>query len=84
MIFKGLNSISEDSYFIKLTDHENAYVHPVGEITSTEDAFLVKEGLKGAGIFNKANAERFIQESEADNLELVSVRSVLGTDETLN
>jgi len=69
----------DDSYFIRLTDQEDVYVHPVGELSKSEeeDAFLIKEGVKGAGTWSKSNAERFIKESGADNLEMVSVKSVL-------
>jgi hypothetical protein len=84
MLLSGMNIISVDSYFIKLTDQEDVYVHPVGELSSTEDAFVIKEGVKGAGIWSKSNAERFIKESEADNLEIVSVRSILGEDGSSN
>jgi len=80
MLLKGLNPISEDSYFIKLTDQEDVYVHPIGDISNTEEAFVIKEGVQGAGIWNKVSAERFIKESEADNLEIVSVRSILIDD----
>ncbi|MBK7362929.1 MAG: hypothetical protein IPJ01_11595 [Micavibrio sp.] len=82
--------ISEDSYFIRLKDQEDVYVHPVDvyakieEKNKEEDTFLIKEGVQGAGIWSKSNAERFIKESEADNLEIVSVRSVLSEDGSFN
>lgn len=84
MLLSGMNIMSEDSYFIRLTDQEDVYVHPIGDITNTEEAFVVKEGVQGAGIWNKVNAERFIKESEADNLEMVSVRSILIEDGSSN
>jgi hypothetical protein len=90
MLLSGINIVSADSYFIKLTDQEDVYVHPVNvyapvlEEGKSEDTFLIKEGVQGAGIWSKSNAELFIKESGADNLEIVSVRSVLGEDGSSN
>ncbi|MDX2248241.1 MAG: hypothetical protein SF052_15770 [Bacteroidia bacterium] len=83
MILTGVNSLSADSYFIRLSDNKKYYIHP-GKTIGDETEYLVKEGAVGAAIWRKAQAEEFINFTRANNLELVKVSDLLGNDGTLN
>lgn len=79
MIKTGLNSISGDSYFIKLNNMENYYLHFNGE-----GEYEARKGLEGAAIWHKEQGEAFIALSPYTNLELVNIKKVLPNDGTLN
>ncbi len=86
-ITHGLNYISADSYFIRLKDNKDWFIHFEGdnpENPKQEVIYRVKEGAKGAGVFHKEQGSNFIIMEGADNLELVKVTDVLGNDGTLN
>lgn len=71
--------VPEDAYFIKLSDHENQFVHFEGDNPedSSQVIYRIKEGSIGACVFKKQNAENFIKESPGSNLILVKVRDYI-------
>lgn len=83
MIFKGVNSIGKDAYFVRLKDKPDWFVHYRGEKDGGE-LFQVEQGSIGAAVFHKANARRFINETGINNLELVEVIEIIGTDSSMN
>jgi len=87
MVIKGMNSIGDDSYFIRLKDNKENYIHFGGDNPSNpkeEVAYVVKKGLIGACGFHKVQGENFIKMSGADNLELVKMSDVVKDDGTSN
>jgi hypothetical protein len=83
-IFKGINAIGDDSYFIRLKDNKDTYVHYESQ-DSKNMTYRLKEGLNGAAGWHKKEGENFILESGADNLELVKISDILGkNDGSLN
>jgi hypothetical protein len=87
MIYTGTNTIGNDSYFIRLKDNKNTFIHFEGNNPNDpkEDAvYRAKEGIKGACIFHKKQGEGFIKHSGASNLELVRVKSLIAPDKTEN
>jgi len=86
-VTSGLNYISGDSYFIRLKDKKDFFIHFEGDNPENPDKeviYRVKEGAEGAGIFHKEQAENFIMMSDYDNMELVKVTDILVNDGTLN
>jgi hypothetical protein len=85
MELKGINSIGDDSYFIRLSDKNDVYLHPDKSLETAEEVgYKLIEGTKGAGIWKKQQALNLIMESGASNLEIVKTRDVLGNDSSLN
>lgn len=84
--FEGINTIGEDAYFIRLSNLKNHYIHFEGDNPKDESevVYRVKEGTKGACVWRKKEGEEFIKYTGKNNLELVSVKSVLGNDGSLN
>ncbi len=83
MLTKGLNSLPLDTYFIRLTDNKEFYIH-LDEHNADNYVYKVKKGLEGACGWSKVNGEKFINDSGKGNMELVKVLEVLGNDGTLN
>lgn len=83
-MIKGLNSIDANSYFIRLTDKKNHYLHYVGENEDGDLKYEVKEGYSGACVWHKLHGELFIFQSRIPNLELVKVTNIIPNDGTLN
>lgn len=84
--FDGLNKIGNDAYFIRLKDKPNFYIHFEGDNpkNQSEVVYRVNEGSKGACVWHKKQAEEFIKYTGKNNLEFVSVKSVLGNDSSFN
>ena len=85
----GLNKIGFDAYFLRLKDNKTHFIHPdPSKETEKEVVYVVAEGEVGAAIFHKKQAEQFIfhsyMENKVGNLEMVSVKEIVGTDESLN
>lgn len=74
------NSTPADMYFIRLSDNKSAFLHYEGESKEDTDkvSYRIKESVEGACIFRKENAQNFIRESGASNLEAVPVSEILG------
>ena len=83
IITKGLNSISKDSYFIRLIDDKEYYMH-LEEDNDDNYVYNVKKGTVGACGWHKKEGEEFIKMSGRTNLELVKVLEILGNDGSLN
>ncbi len=83
IIKRGMNSISLDSYFIRLTDKKNFYMH-LEEDNNDNYVYKVKEGTVGACGWHKKEGEEFIRMHGYTNLELVKMLEILGNDGTLN
>lgn len=81
--FTGLASLPADAYFIRLTDIEDHYLH-VEKQTGDEVHYRVGKGPKGAAIFTRSNAKRFIKSQGWGNAEAIEVRKVLPPDGTEN
>ena len=86
MIYYNLNTLPKDSYFLRLKDNKNCFIHFECDCDDdeTESIYVVQEGVEGAEIFTKEDAYEFIVKSGANNLELVKVISILPNDGTLN
>lgn len=69
---KNLNEL----YFIRLSDNKENFVHVKVPFVQCPD-YIVKKGLKGACMFDKKNAELFIEISESYNLEMVKASELL-------
>ncbi len=82
-ITKGLNYISPDSYFIRLTTDRNQYVHLEDE-SKENYTYMIKGGTAGACLWHKEQGETFIKNSGYTNMELIQALKVLGNDGTLN
>lgn len=76
VITKGLDSISDDSYFIRLKDDIESYLH-LEEDNKDNYVYKVKKGTIGACGWHKKEGERFINESGRTNLELVNMKDVI-------
>jgi len=83
MIFNGLNTLSADSYFVRLTDVDDYYIHFDG-IHDEELHYKVKKGYVVACIFHKREADILLNHINAKNIEIVKVLSVIPNDGTLN
>ena len=82
---KGINSIGDDSYFLRLTDRPDHFIHPDPSLETRDEAgYRVNKGAEGAAVFHKAQAKNFIKMSGAPNLEMVRVKDVLGNDNSTN
>lgn len=87
MNLKGLNSISADSYFIRLKDNKETFLHFEGDNPDNpkeEVVYRLKQGTVGAGIWHKKEAEALIQMSGANNLEMVKASEIIKDDGTRN
>lgn len=81
----GMNSIGDDSYFLRLKDKPDHFIHPDPSLeTKDEVGYRVVQGEKGAAIFHKKQADNFIKESGANNLEMVRVKDILKNDNSGN
>lgn len=69
---KNLNQL----YFIRLSDNKKSFVHLQNPYKPASD-YILKEGVKGACLWEKENAENFIKESGANNLETVKASELL-------
>ena len=83
IITKGMNSLPLDSYFIRLSNDKDQYIH-LEEDNDDNYVYKVKKGTTGACGWHKKEGEEFIKMSGYPNLELVKVLSILGNDGTLN
>lgn len=83
VIKTGLNSISDDSYFIRLKNNPNHFLHFKNDLISSKE-YEVQEAVIGACICDKQHGEHFIKSVKNVNLELVKVHVVLGNDGSLN
>ncbi len=83
MIVQGLNSISDDSYFIRLKQDKDQYVHLEAE-DKEKYVYRIKKGTVGACGWHKKEGEEWIASTKANNLELVKMSEILGNDGTLN
>lgn len=84
--FEGLNSIDKDSYFIRLSDKKDHFIHFEGDNPNddSEIVYRVINGEKGACIWHKKEAEAFIKYIGKSNVEMVKVTDVLKNDGSLN
>ncbi len=85
MIFNGANYFHNDSYFIRLVDNPDFFLHLEG--TSGDDgstSYIFKEGTVGACLWRREQGEAMLEFSGADNTELVAAKDILGNDGTLN
>ena len=74
-----------ESYFIRLIDDKECYVHIVKSQTKgAEDEYIIGKGVAGACLFTEENARLFIQYSGASNLEMVLIKTVLENVSRLN
>lgn len=83
MILQGLNSIGDDSYFIRLTNKKEFFIHLERE-DDKECVYIIREGVAGACIWSKKDGEGFINKCNGSNLELVKVTKILENDGSLN
>jgi hypothetical protein len=67
-----LDHLPDDSYFIRLSSDPDWFVHYTEDIEG--ERYLICFGIKGAAIFNSANAAEFITLSKANNLEKVNAK----------
>jgi hypothetical protein len=86
MLLKGLNNLPPDSYFIRLKDNKNAFLHYDGDDPKDKEqvVYKVKEGFIGACIWTKEKAEAFIMQAGIGNVELARVTDVLPNDGSMN
>jgi len=90
--FEGLNSIDKDSYFIRLSDKKDHFIHfegdnpndrldkfnPMSKYPPVGVTYRVIKGEKGACIWHKKEAEKFIESVFGrQNIEMVKVTDVL-------
>jgi hypothetical protein len=83
LVIEGINAIGDDSYFIRLIDDKNQYIHLEAE-DDEKYTYRIKEGIKGACGWHKKDGENFIAMNEMGNIELVKMSEILGTDASLN
>lgn len=76
---KGVNSIGADSFFIRLKDKADFFVHyeGVNPSNNSEVVYLIRQGAVGACVWKKDKGLAFITHSGASNLELVPVKEVV-------
>jgi hypothetical protein len=55
------NMLRKKSYFIKLKDQENMYLHFIGQTSSGGNIYEVREGIIGAAMWKKRSAKLFIK-----------------------
>jgi uncharacterized protein YecA (UPF0149 family) len=87
LVTRSVSQIDKSSVFIRLKDDHTQFVHPEGanpENPKEEEIFRIKEGAIGAGVWKEEEALAFIKHSEADNLEIVPVKEITGSDSSLN
>ncbi len=82
-ITKGLNYMGDDSYFIRMTNDKEQYIH-LEEHNKDHYVYKVKQGVVGACGWHKKEGEAWIKNSGYHNLELVRFKEILGNDGTLN
>ncbi len=82
-IVEGLNAVGSDSYFIRLKDNKEYFMH-LDEDNKEDYVYAVKLGTVGAAIFHKEQGEGFIKSSGYTNLELVKVLEIVRNDGSLN
>jgi len=72
---KTTKLIGSDSYFIRLTDAPNTYMHPIPE------GYKLSEGIIGAAIWTQSNAKQFIRQLKKErgiiNLEMVKAKPLI-------
>lgn len=73
----GVNNIGDDAYFIRSTDYDDYYLHPVGEFAETL-TYRLSPGALGAAIWEIEKAVEFIKISGVNNIEPIKVSLVLG------
>lgn len=68
----------QDSYFIRLKDNENYYLHFEGDNKDddSEVVYKVNKGVVGAAIWNFENGSNFIKKFNPSNMELIKVSEV--------
>jgi len=84
--FEGLNSIDKDSYFIRLSDRKDHFIHFEGDNPDddSEVVYRVIKGEKGACVWHKKECKAFIKNIGKSNVEMVKVTDVLKNDGSLN
>lgn len=71
-----MNMNLNELYFIRLTDNKNGFVHV--EVPFIENPnYIIKEGIKGAVMFDETNAKLFIEISDVKNIEMVKASEQL-------
>lgn len=76
------SKISKDSVFIRLSDQKDVFIFVKSE-SDTEIQYEakkvhdVKNDLKGAAIWHRRNARKWIKHQKAANLEIVRVKDIV-------
>lgn len=71
------DEIGHNSYFLRLADNPDFYIHYMGEKNKDEVEYKPVKGVEGAAIWTWEKAWAFIRESGVSNLDMIRVDQVL-------
>jgi len=74
-----ISKLPDDAYFIQVTDADNIFIHPAGTNPANTDEVMFegKPGTIGACVYNKKDADYFIEAVGVINLKAVQAKEVL-------